>query len=69
MKRGRQPLKEAENESMEKIYKEETKDEKEWEDEEEPMEIEEQVQEVTPKTYSRRVQKNHPSDQIIRKKR
>jgi hypothetical protein len=65
---GRQELKEEENESMEQLYKEETKDEKEGEDKEDPIEIEEQVQQVTPKTPGRRVQKNHPSDHIIRNK-
>jgi hypothetical protein len=53
---------------MEQLYEEETKDEKEGEDEEDPTETKEQVQQVTPKTPSRRVQKNHPSDQIIRNK-
>jgi hypothetical protein len=50
---------------MEQLYEEETKDEKEGEDEDDPTETEEKVQQVTPKTPSRRVQKNHPSDQII----
>jgi hypothetical protein len=50
---------------MEQLYEEETKDEKEGEDEEVPVEAEEKVQKVTPKTPSRRVQKNHPSDHII----
>jgi hypothetical protein len=64
---GRQELKEEENESMEQLYEEETKDEKEveGEDEEDLIEAEEKVQQVPPKTPSRRVQKNHPSDQII----
>jgi hypothetical protein len=64
---GRQELKEEENESMEHFYEEETEDEKkvEGEDEEDPTEAEEEVQQVPPKTPSRRVQKNHPSDQII----
>jgi hypothetical protein len=35
---GRQELKEEENESMEQLYEEETKDEKEGEDEEDPTE-------------------------------
>jgi transposase InsO family protein len=67
---GRQELKEEENESMEQLYEEEAEDEKEveGEDEEDPTEAEEQVQQVPPKTPSRRVQKNHPSDQIIRNK-
>ena len=34
-------------------------------DEEHPTEAEEKVQQVPPKTPSIRVQKNHPSDQII----
>jgi hypothetical protein len=41
---GRQELKKEENESMEQIYEEETKGEKEGEDKEDPTEIEEQVQ-------------------------
>jgi hypothetical protein len=41
------------------------KREDEDEDEENPTEVEEQVQQVSPKTPSKRVQKNHPSDQII----
>jgi hypothetical protein len=53
---------------MEQIYEEETKYEKEGQDETDLTETEEQVQQVTPKTPSRRVQKNHPSDQIIGKK-
>jgi transposase InsO family protein len=65
---GRQELKEEENESMEHIYEEEEEDEKEveGEDEENVIEVEEQVQKVPPKTTSKRVQKNHPSYQIIR---
>jgi hypothetical protein len=35
------------------------------EDEENPTEVEEKVQQVSPKTPSKRVQKNHPLDQII----
>jgi hypothetical protein len=50
---GRQELKEEENESMEQLYEEETKDEKEGEDEEDLTEAEEKVQQVTPKTPSR----------------
>jgi hypothetical protein len=59
--------KEEENESMKQPLEEETEDEKEVEkeDEENPTEAEEEVQQVPPKTPSRRVQKNHPSDQII----
>jgi hypothetical protein len=40
---------------MEQLYKEETKDEKEWEDEDDPTEIEDQIQQVTPKKPSRQV--------------
>jgi hypothetical protein len=61
----RQELKEEENESMEQLYEGETKDEKEGEDEEDLTKEEEKVHQVTPKKSSRRVQKNHPSDQII----
>jgi hypothetical protein len=52
---------------MEQLYEEEAEDEKEveGEDEEDLIEAEEQVQQVPPKTPSRRVHKNHPSDQII----
>jgi hypothetical protein len=52
---------------MEQLLEEEAKDEKEVEEEDEEnlIEAEEQVQQVPPKTPSRRVQKNHPSDQII----
>jgi hypothetical protein len=50
----RQELKEEENESMEQLYEEETKDEKsKGEDEEDPTEAEEKVQQVPPKTPSR----------------
>jgi hypothetical protein len=61
---GRPESKEEENESMEQIFEEEAEDEKEVEedDEENLTEAEEQVHQVTPKTPSRRVQKNHPSD-------
>jgi hypothetical protein len=52
--------KEEENKSMEQLFKEE-----EAEDEENPIETEEQVQQVSPKTPRKRGQKNHPSDQII----
>jgi hypothetical protein len=65
---GRQELKKEENESMKQLYEEETKDEKEGEDEEDMTEIEEQVQQVTPKSLSKRVQKTHPSNQIIENK-
>jgi hypothetical protein len=64
---GRQELKEEKNESLEQLYKEEEKYE-EGEDEEDPIEVEEKFQQVPPKTPNRRVQKNHPSDQIIRNK-
>jgi hypothetical protein len=62
---GRQELKEEENESMEQLYEEETGDEKEGEDEEDLTEEEEKVQQVPPKTPSRRIQKNHPPYHII----
>jgi hypothetical protein len=52
---------------MEQLFEEE--DEKEEEEEEEDKEnstkVEEQVQQVSPKTPNKRVQKNHTSDQII----
>jgi hypothetical protein len=44
------------------------KKKEEDEDEENPTEVEEQVQQVSPKTPNKRVHKNHPSDQIIGKK-
>jgi hypothetical protein len=52
---------------MEQFFEEEDEKEEEDEDEDEenPTEVEEQVQKVYPKTPSKRVQKNHPSDQII----
>jgi transposase InsO family protein len=64
---GRPESKEEENKSMEQLLEEEDEKEVEEEDEDEenPTEAEEQVQQVSPKTPSKRVQKNHPSDQII----
>jgi transposase InsO family protein len=64
---GRPESKEEENKSMEQLFEEEDEKEVEEEDEDEenPTEAEEQVQQVSPKTPSKRVQKNHPSDQII----
>jgi hypothetical protein len=55
---------------MEHLYEEETEDEKEVEGEyeEDLTKSKEQVQQVPPKTPSKQVQKNHPSDQIIRNK-
>jgi hypothetical protein len=55
---------------MEKFFEEEAEDEKEVEeeDEENQTKAEEKFQQVPPKTPSRRVQKNHPSDQIIKNK-
>jgi hypothetical protein len=52
---------------MEQLFEEEREDEKEVEEEDEdnPTEAEEKVQQVPPKTLSKRVQKNHPPDQII----
>ena len=58
---GRLESKEEENKSMKQLFEEEEEDE----DEENPTEVEEKVQQVSPKTPSKRVQKNHPSDQII----
>jgi hypothetical protein len=59
--------KKEENKSMEQCFEEEDEKEEEEEDEDEehPTEVEEQVQQVSPSTPSKRVQKNHPSDQII----
>jgi hypothetical protein len=61
------PESKEENESMKKPLEEEEKDEKEVEaeDEENLTEAEEQVQQVSPKAPSKKVQKNHPLDQII----
>jgi FtsZ-interacting cell division protein YlmF len=52
---------------MKKLFEEDDKKEEEDEDEDEEnlTEVEEQVQQVSPKTPSKRVQENHPSDQII----
>ena len=60
-------LKEEENESVEQLYEEEEKDEEEVEaeDEEDQTEVEEQFHQVPPNIPSKRVQKNHPSNQII----
>jgi hypothetical protein len=64
---GRPESKDEENKLMEQLFKEE--DEKEVEEdyeyEENPTEAEDQVQQVSPKTPRKRVQKNHPLDQII----
>jgi hypothetical protein len=61
--------KKEENKSMEQLFEEEDEKDEEEEDEDEdeknPTEVEEQVQQVSPKTPSKRVQKNHPSNQII----
>jgi hypothetical protein len=60
---GRPKSKEEENKSMEQLFEEEeAEDEVEEEDEENLTETEEQVQQVSPKTPSKRVQKNHPLD-------
>ena len=52
---------------MEQFFEEEDEKEVEEEDEDEEnlTEAEDQVQQVSLKTPSKRVQKNHPSDQII----
>jgi hypothetical protein len=62
---GRPESKEEEKKSMEQIFKEEAEDEVEEEDEDNPIETEEKVQQVSRNTPRKRVQKNHPSDQII----
>jgi hypothetical protein len=64
---GRPESKEEENKSMEQLFEEEDEKEVEEEDEYEKnsTEAEEQVQKVSPRTPSKQVQKNHPSDQII----
>jgi hypothetical protein len=63
---GRTQSKEEEKKSMEQIFKEEeAEDEVQEEDEENPTETKEKYQQVSPKTPSKRVQKNHPSDHII----
>jgi hypothetical protein len=58
-----------ENESKEQPSEEEVEDEKEVEEEDENeenlIEVEDQVQQVSPRTPIKRVQKNHPLDQII----
>jgi hypothetical protein len=54
---------------MEQLFEEEDEKEEEEEDEDEDEEnltkLEEKVQQVSPKTPRKRVQKNHPLDQII----
>jgi hypothetical protein len=71
---GRPKSKKEENKSMEQLFGEEDEKEEEEEEEDEDeyeenlTEVEEQVQQVSSKTPSKRVQKNHPSDQIIGKK-
>jgi hypothetical protein len=62
---GRPESKKEENKSIEQIFEEEDEKEEEEEDEENLTEVEEKVQQVSPKTPSKQVQKNHPSDQII----
>jgi hypothetical protein len=64
---GRPESKKEKNKSMEQIFEEEHEKEEEEvdEDEENPTKVEEQVQQVSPKTPRKRVQKNHPSNQII----
>ena len=54
-----------EEDEKEEEEEEEEEDEDEDEDEENPTEVEEKIQQVSPRTPSKRVQKNHPSDQII----
>ena len=64
---GKPESKEEENKSMEQLFKEEDEKEVEEEDEDEEnsTEVEEKVQQVSPKTPRKRVQKNHPSNHII----
>jgi hypothetical protein len=64
----RRESKKEENQSVEQLYEEELKDEEEEEeeDEEDQIEVEEEFQQVPPKTLSKQVQKNHPSDHVIR---
>jgi hypothetical protein len=64
---SRPESKEEENKSMKQLFEEEDEkeEEEEYEDEDNLTELEEQVQQVSPKTPSKRVQKNHPSDHII----
>jgi hypothetical protein len=64
---SRPESKEEENKSMEQIFEEEDEKEVEEEDEDEenPTKLEEKVQKVFPKTPSKQVQKNHPSNQVI----
>jgi hypothetical protein len=64
---GKPESKEEKNKSMEQFFEEEDEKEVEEEDEDEEnlTEVEEQVQKVFTKTPSKRIQKNHPSDQII----
>jgi hypothetical protein len=63
---GTPESKEEENKSMEQLFEEEEAEyEVEEEDEENLTKTKEQVQQVSPKTPSKRVQKNHPSYQII----
>jgi hypothetical protein len=54
---------------LEQLFEEEDEkeEEEEYEDEDEEnlIEVEEKVQQVSPKAPSKRVQKNHPSDRII----
>jgi hypothetical protein len=59
--------KEEENKSMEQLFEEEDEKEveEENEDEENLTKVEDQAQQVSPKTPRKQVQKNHPSDQII----
>jgi hypothetical protein len=63
---GRPESKKEENKSMEQLFEEEDEKEEEEEDEDEEnlVEVEEQVQQVSPKTPIKRVQNNHPSDHI-----
>jgi hypothetical protein len=67
---GRPESKEEENKSMEQLFEEEDEKEEEEEDEDEEnlTEVEEQVQQVSPNTPSKRVQKNHPQIRLLETK-
>jgi hypothetical protein len=66
---GRPESNKEENKSMKQLLEEEDEkeEEEEYEDEDEEnlTEVEEKVHQVSSKTPSKRVQKNHPLDQII----
>jgi hypothetical protein len=67
---GRPGSKEEENKSMNQLFEEEDEkeEEEEYEDEENQTKVEEQVQQVSPKTPSKLVEKKHPSYHTIENK-